>query len=97
MQVAGACSVGYPDGGVRGADGDRVAVHHDRATLAAGERRRLDFETNGLHGLVEALDLEQRDDLLLIGEQDVDMPAHQFLELLEIGRASCRESVCHDV
>src|SRR3546814_1340000 len=86
IQVAGAGGVDDPDGRLRVEDVDRVAVHPDRATLAAGERRRPDFEPNGLLGLVEALDLEQRDALLLTtGRSHVCTPvtnAHHVCSLL---------------
>src|SRR5260221_9961676 len=51
----------------------RIAGEHDRALLAARERRDLALAADLGGGLVEGLHLGQRQDLDLVGEQDVDV------------------------
>src|SRR6266542_428997 len=83
VQVAGAG--GVVDRHRKGGDGVLlVAGDHHRALGAAGQRRHRDAAADLAHGLLEAAELEQRDDLLLVGEQHVDRAVDQLHEGLAV-------------
>src|SRR5690606_16459935 len=81
VEVAGPRRVDHPIDG-RGVDDVELAVgEHDRALLAARQRRDGALPARRLEGRVEILDLPERAELDLVREQDVDMFADQLAEL----------------
>ena len=69
---------------IRGHHVHVVAHEHDRSGCAAGEERQLAFLAYALHRVVEVLDLVQRQDLSLVGEEDVDGLRDELAELLSM-------------
>src|SRR3546814_19121383 len=61
---------------------DRVACDDDRAFLAAGQRRHLAVGTHRLQGGVEIGRVVEAADLLLVGEDDVDVLLDEILQLV---------------
>ena len=80
---------------VRVDDVHLVARHDHRALLTPGERRDLAVVLHALQRVVELVDLVERRDLGLVGEQHVDVVLDQLEELVRGGgrRRSASDSV----
>src|SRR5690349_21937095 len=76
--VAGAGRVDDPARyGLRVDEVDLLTTHDQRALRATGQRRDLAVVVDTLQRGVEVVDLVQRADLGLVGEQDVDLAVDQ--------------------